>query len=74
MNPSSSPQQPITATMQVEDLVREYPDAVGLLMREHIVCIKCGEPYWGTIGDLIESKGMDVAGMLARLNAALNKS
>jgi hypothetical protein len=74
MNPSSSPQQPITATMQVEELVREYPAAVGLLMREHIICIKCGEPYWGTIGDLIKNRSLDVAGMLARLNAALNRS
>jgi hypothetical protein len=63
----------ITADQQVEELVEKYPALVSWLLREGIVCIKCGEPYWGTIGDLIKSKRLDPNKILARLNTELNK-
>ncbi len=44
----------------VEELVDEYPDSVGFLADEGILCIRCGEPVWGTLGELIEEKGKDV--------------
>jgi len=44
----------ITANDLVEDLVERYPDLAAFLMRRGIVCIKCGEPVWGTIADLLQ--------------------
>ena len=35
----------------VEDLVAAYPALIGPLLRRGVVCIVCGEPYWGTLGD-----------------------
>ena len=35
--------------MTVEDLVDEHPSAVSFLQKEGVVCMKCGEPVWGTI-------------------------
>jgi methionine synthase II (cobalamin-independent) len=58
----------ITATDLVEELVEKYPDLAAYLMKRGIVCIKCGEPVWGSIGELIRKKGQDVDQLLAELN------
>ncbi len=58
----------INATDSVEELIERYPDLVGFLMDHGIVCIKCGEPFWGPLGDLIESKGKDTDAILAEIN------
>lgn len=42
--------------MSVETIVQTYPKAVGWLVMHGIVCVACGEPYWGTIGELMEKK------------------
>jgi len=64
----------ITANDLVEDLVERYPDLAAFLMRRGIVCIKCGEPVWGTIADLLRSKRLDVDAVLAELNAQFGKA
>ncbi len=48
----------ITLHTQVEDLIEEHPDAVGFLADHNVVCIVCGEPYWGTLGELMEQKAI----------------
>lgn len=53
--------------MTVEELVDEYPSAVGFLQKEGVVCVKCGEPVWGTLGDTIRRKGLDVQATMAKL-------
>jgi len=34
------------------------PESVKILARNGIVCIRCGEPYWGTLGELAAEKGI----------------
>jgi hypothetical protein len=48
----------INADVHVEDLVDEYPRAVGFLAERGVVCIRCGEPYWGTLRELAATKGL----------------
>ncbi len=48
----------ITLNLTVDELVAEYPEAAGFLADHHVVCIVCGEPYWGTLGDLMTNKGI----------------
>ncbi len=48
----------ITAMTHVEDLVEAFPKAVRILAEHNIVCIRCGEPYWGTLGELAADKGI----------------
>lgn len=48
----------ITNETLVEDLVRAWPDAVSFFMQRGVKCIACGEPIWGSIGDLCRSTGM----------------
>jgi hypothetical protein len=56
----------ITADTRVEDIVQKYPLAVGWLVQHGIVCMACGEPFWGTILELIEKKGIKNPDKLVR--------
>lgn len=43
----------------VEDLVEKYPEAVGFLSRHGVRCIRCGEPLWCTLGELLREDGIE---------------
>jgi hypothetical protein len=58
----------------VEELVERYPSLVGFLMDREIVCIKCGEPFWGSLKELVQNKGKDVDRIVAEINEHLTKS
>lgn len=59
----------ITADTMIEDLVRDYPFLVRPLSERNLVCIACGEPLWGTLGELAQSKGIEnFTEILAELN------
>jgi hypothetical protein len=49
----------ITPDIDVEELVEDYPKAVNFLADRGIVCIRCGEPYWGSLRDLAAVKHLD---------------
>lgn len=46
----------ITLAVPVDELVEAYPKAAGFLADRRVVCIVCGEPFWGTLGELMEHK------------------
>jgi hypothetical protein len=48
----------VSLDTQIEDLVQRFPKAVGFLTRKGIRCIRCGEPLWCTLGDLLEEEGI----------------
>ncbi len=48
----------ITLKLTVDALLEAHPEAAGFLADRKVVCIVCGEPYWGTLGDLMASKGI----------------
>ena len=62
----------ITESTRVEDLVEEFPQAIGLFIEHGLPCVVCGEPFWGTIADLAGQKGWD-AGRISRLIDQLNE-
>ena len=47
----------IDRSTTIEDLVRQHPETVRLLMEKGIRCLACGEPIWGTIGSAAADKG-----------------
>jgi methionine synthase II (cobalamin-independent) len=49
----------ITKDITIEDLVAEFPESVGFLMKKGIKCIVCGEPIWGTLEQAIKDKGKE---------------
>ncbi len=55
----------------IEELLDRVPGAVGYLFKHGIVCIKCGEPVWGTLDEVAKAKGHDdtaIDGFVADLN------
>ena len=59
----------ITKDIFIEDLVKELPEAVRLLMKYGIVCIACGEPVWGTLEENARKKGIkNLDEILEKLN------
>ncbi|RKZ05745.1 DUF1858 domain-containing protein [bacterium] len=60
--------------MTVEDLVEKFPSSVGHLMEKGIVCMICGEPVWGTVGELISDKGLDVEKTIEELEKKIGES
>jgi hybrid cluster-associated redox disulfide protein len=64
----------ITIDMEIEDLVNQYPEAVGLLMEKGIVCIQCGTPIWGTLKEAAKRKGItDIEALVKELDDKLHK-
>jgi hypothetical protein len=57
----------------VEDLLEKYPGINRYLMRRGIICVQCGETYWGSLGDLIREKDLDVDQVLSDLNRQFSK-
>ncbi len=56
----------------VEDLVRQYPEAVGFLTRRGLRCIRCGEPLWCSLGELFQQDRIPAPeALLAELNEFL---
>jgi hypothetical protein len=64
----------VTAETTIEELIEAYPASVGYLLDRGIVCIKCGEPVWDTLGNVISRKGMDVSGTIAKLREFLGET
>ena len=48
----------ITADINIEELIEVHPQAAGFLADRGLVCIRCGEPYWGTMRELASTKGL----------------
>jgi len=59
----------IDENIYIEDLVNEHPEVISPLAELGIVCIACGEPVWGTLEELVKSKGInDLNEILKKLN------
>lgn len=65
------PGKEISEDLTVEELIERFPAAVPLLHEQGIVCLKCGEPVWGTLGEAIARKGLDVRKTMERLRKSL---
>ena len=51
----------VTAETLVEDLVDQYPKVAGWLSKRGLRCVVCGEPFWGSMGELAREDGLDEA-------------
>jgi hypothetical protein len=59
----------VTLETPVEELVAQYPAVARFLARRGVVCVVCGDPFWGTLGALIAQKNLpDPAAIIADLN------
>jgi hybrid cluster-associated redox disulfide protein len=58
----------IKPTDTIEELLENYPGINSYLMEHGIHCIKCGEPVWATLEELIREKRLDLDKILNELN------
>lgn len=49
----------ISLDTSIEELVERYPEAVSFLSRRGVRCIRCGEPLWCTLGELLHDDGIE---------------
>ena len=63
----------ITTETLIEDIVDERPDLVGMLAKLGVVCVKCSDPFWGTIGDYCRIKNMDIDETIGKISAEMEK-
>lgn len=60
----------ITADLPVEDVLARFPVTARTFVALGLPCLLCGEPAWGTVGELCQRHGQDPARVLAELNRA----
>jgi hypothetical protein len=53
------PPETITPDTRVEEIVEKHPRAVGWLVQRGVVCVACGEPFWGTLAELMAKKKIE---------------
>lgn len=64
----------ISADSDIEDLVHDYPELIRPLREYGIVCIVCGEPVWGTLGELAKSKNInDIDKIVTAMNRIITE-
>lgn len=62
-----------TETVTIEDLLDEAPEANSFLIERGLPCLVCGEPFWGTLGDLARRNGIeDIDGLVRDMNVFLS--
>ena len=58
----------------IEEIVETCPQLIGPLRDLGIVCIRCGEPIWGTLEEIAQEKGIkDIDSIVKTLNQVLKR-
>ncbi len=61
---------PVTLDTRIEDLVERKPGAIKFLLGLGVRSIRCGEPVWSTLGELLDNSDIpDQEDILRQLNA-----
>ncbi len=64
----------ISLESSVEELVELFPEAVGFLTRKGVHCIRCGEPLWCSLAELLDEEGIEnPQKLIEELNAYIEK-
>jgi hypothetical protein len=72
MNPEK---MKITRESVIEEVIAKYPDTVEVFIAFGMPCFVCGEPAWGTVGELMDRYNVtEPEKVLARLNETARKS
>jgi hybrid cluster-associated redox disulfide protein len=64
------PAAAITADSTVEEVLARFPATARTFVALGLPCFTCGEPTWGTVGELCQRHRRDPAAVLAELNRA----
>ena len=65
----------ISRDTTIETIVEQHPQLIRPLRDLGIVCIRCGEPIWGTLEEVALDKGLvDVDAIVNQLNQTLDEA
>ena len=67
----------ITSDILIEDLLQKVPGAISYLSKRGIMCIRCGEPIWGTLEEAAQGKGFsadDITQFVKDLNGLIESA
>jgi hypothetical protein len=61
----------ITAQISIEELLERYPKANEFFLEKGFRCLRCGEPFWGSIEKFLKSSRFtgDVNALLDELRS-----
>lgn len=51
--------QKISRSTFIEEIAEKYPSLIKPLRERGIVCIRCGEPIWGTLEQVAVERGIE---------------
>ena len=66
----------ITHKGTFDELREAHPEIVRFLIQHDLPCVVCGEPFWGTLEDLVRQKNWDDAridALVEEFNASLKE-
>lgn len=58
----------ITAQTHIDRILSKYPSLSRTFIEFGLLCLVCGEPFWGTIEDLARQHDVDVGKLINVLN------
>jgi iron-sulfur cluster repair protein YtfE (RIC family) len=67
----------IDKTIEIADLINQYPTSVNFLSEKGIKCVACGEPIWGTLEEAAIEKGFNteqIEAVVVELNNWIGKT
>jgi hypothetical protein len=67
----------IERSISVEDLLERHPDANRILIHSGVPCLVCGEPFWGTLEEVIRGSGKtedEIDAVISELRKELDRT
>ena len=65
----------VTREMFVEDMLLDYPRSNQFFLDKGLRCLKCGEAYWGSVGQFLEESSVEkIDDMIEELNTMLKEN
>jgi hypothetical protein len=64
----------ITGKIAIEELIKDYPETIKVLMNYGVRALVCGESSWGTLEEVAAKSGVkDIDGLIKDLNSIVDK-
>jgi hypothetical protein len=63
----------ITKDIDFETIATKFPYLIAPLLEMGIKVIECGDVKWGTLGEEIEKRGLNVSEVLTKLNKIVDE-
>ncbi len=58
----------ISADDHVDEIIENHPELTTFLQKRGIMCVQCGEVFWGTLRELVEQKGENIDEIIEAIN------